>query len=55
MQEGSVIREHRKLGPDVWSYRWWGIRSERQLVDRAGLGLRESILGITSWLPVTRS
>ena len=23
MQEGSVIREHRKLGPDVWSYRWW--------------------------------
>ena len=23
MQQGSVIREHRKLGPDVWCYRWW--------------------------------
>ncbi|HEY6384153.1 MAG TPA: tyrosine-type recombinase/integrase [Candidatus Acidoferrum sp.] len=22
MQQGSVIREHRKLGPDVWCYRW---------------------------------
>ena len=23
MQQGSVIREHRKLGPDVWCFRWW--------------------------------
>jgi hypothetical protein len=37
MQEGSVIREHRKLGPDVWSYRWWesgpnGNRVHRRIV-----------------------
>ena len=23
MQWGSVTREQRKTGPDVWSYRWW--------------------------------
>jgi hypothetical protein len=22
MQDGSVTVEHRKRGPDVWSYRW---------------------------------
>jgi hypothetical protein len=22
MQQGSVIRENRKLGPDVWCFRW---------------------------------
>jgi hypothetical protein len=32
-----VIREHRKLGPDVWSYRWWesgpnGNRVHRRIV-----------------------
>jgi hypothetical protein len=37
MQEGSVIREHRNLGPDVWSYRWWesgpnGNRVHRRIV-----------------------
>ena len=30
MQQGSVIREHRKLGPDVWCYRWWESGAERQ-------------------------
>jgi hypothetical protein len=23
MQQGSVNRVHRKLGPDVWCFRWW--------------------------------
>jgi hypothetical protein len=37
MQEGSVIREQRKLGPDVWCYRWWesgpsGNRVHRRIV-----------------------
>jgi len=37
MQQGSVIREHRKLGPDVWCYRWWesgpgGNRVHRRIV-----------------------
>jgi len=49
MQEGSVIREHRKLGPDVWSYRWWeagpnGNRIHRRLV----LGTAEQLRDISS-------
>lgn len=37
MPQGSVIREHRKLGPDVWCYRWWesgpsGNRVHRRIV-----------------------
>lgn len=37
MQQGSVIREHRKLGPDVWCFRWWeagpnGNRVHRRIV-----------------------
>ena len=37
MQQGSVIREHRKLGPDVWYFRWWesgpnGNRVHRRIV-----------------------
>jgi hypothetical protein len=37
MQEGSVIREYRKLRRDVWSYRWWesgpnGNRVQRRIV-----------------------
>jgi hypothetical protein len=49
MQEGSVIREHRKLGPDVWSYRWWesgpnGNRVHRRIV----LGTAEQLRDISS-------
>lgn len=49
MQEGSVIREHRKLGPDVWSYRWReagpsGIRVHRRVV----LGTAEQLRDISS-------
>jgi len=38
MQQGSVIREHRKLGPDVWCFRSWeagpnGIRGWLASVD----------------------
>jgi hypothetical protein len=37
MQQGSVIPEHRKLGPDVWCFRWWesgpsGNRVHRRIV-----------------------
>jgi hypothetical protein len=50
MQEGSVIREHRKLGPDVWSYRWWesgsnGNRVHRRIV----LGTAEQIRELRNW------
>jgi hypothetical protein len=46
MQEGRVIREHRKLGPDVWSYRWWesgpnGNRVHRRIVLRTAEQLRD--------------
>lgn len=34
MQEGSVVREHRKLGPDVWCYRWWEARPNGNRVHR---------------------
>jgi hypothetical protein len=49
MQEGSVIREHRKLGPDVWSYRWWesgpsGNKIHRRIV----LGTAEQLRDISS-------
>jgi hypothetical protein len=49
MQEGSVIREHRKLGPDVWCYRWWesgprGNRVHRRIV----LGTAEQLRDISS-------
>jgi TolB-like protein len=49
MQEGSVIREHRKLGPDVWSYRWWesgpnGNRVHRRIV----LGTAEQLRDLSS-------
>ena len=49
MQEGSVIREHRKLGPDVWSYRWWesgpdGSRVHRRIV----LGTAEQLRDLSS-------
>ena len=49
MQEGSVIREHRKLGPDVWCYRWWeagpnGKRVHRRIV----LGTAEQLRDISS-------
>jgi len=37
MQQGSVVRERRKLGPDVWCFRWWesgpsGDRVHRRIV-----------------------
>ena len=37
MQQGSVIREHRELGQDVWCFRWWevgpnGTRVHRRIV-----------------------
>jgi hypothetical protein len=49
MQEGSVIRERRKLGPDVWCYRWWesgpsGNRVHRRIV----LGTAEQLRDISS-------
>ena len=49
MQEGSVIREHRKLGSDVWSYRWWesgpnGSRVHRRIV----LGTAEQLRDLSS-------
>jgi hypothetical protein len=49
MQEGSVIREHRKLGPDVGSYRWWesgpnGNRVHRRVV----LGTAEQLRDLSS-------
>ena len=49
MQEGSVIREQRKLGPDVWSYRWWevgptGNRVHRRIV----LGTAEQLRDMSS-------
>jgi hypothetical protein len=47
--QGSVIREHRKLGPDVWSYRWWesgpnGNRVHRRIVS----GTAEQLLELSS-------
>ena len=49
MQQGSVLREHRKLGPDVWYYRWWesgpsGNRTHRRIV----LGTAEQLRDIAS-------
>jgi site-specific recombinase XerD len=49
MQEGSVVREQRKLGPDVWSYRWWelgprGNRVRRRIV----LGTAEQLRDMSS-------
>src|SRR5438445_13588320 len=49
MQEGSVVREQRKLGPDVWCYRWWesgpsGNRVHRRIV----LGTAEQLRDISS-------
>ena len=49
MQQGSVIREHRKLGPDVWCYRWWefgpsGNRVHRRIV----LGTAEQLRDMAS-------
>ncbi len=49
MQQGSVIREHRKTGPDVWCFRWWesgpsGNRIHRRVV----LGTAEQLRDISS-------
>jgi hypothetical protein len=49
MQQGSVIREHRKSGPDVWCFRWWepgpnGNRIHRRIV----LGTAEQLRDLTS-------
>jgi integrase len=46
MQQGSVIREHRKLGPDVWCFRWWeagpnGNRVHRRIVLGTAEELRD--------------
>src|SRR5437762_10148706 len=46
MQEESVIREQRKLGPDVWCYRWWesgptGNRAHRRIVLGTAEELRD--------------
>jgi integrase len=46
MQEGSVIREQRKVGPDVWCYRWWesgptGNRVHRRIVLGTAEELRD--------------
>src|SRR5712692_6568399 len=34
MQHGSVTREERKKGPDVWSYRWWETGPHRKRIHR---------------------
>jgi len=34
MQYGSVTREERKKGPDVWSYRWWEAGPDRKRIHR---------------------
>jgi hypothetical protein len=34
MQQGSVIREHRELGPDVWCFRWWESGPNGNIVQR---------------------
>jgi hypothetical protein len=54
LQEGSVIRKHRKLGPDVWSYRWWesgpnGNRVHRPIV----LGTAEQLRDLSSTRQMT--
>lgn len=54
MQEGSVVREQRKLGPDIWSYRWWesgpsGNRVHRRIV----LGTAEQLRDISSARQIT--
>lgn len=48
MQQGSVIREHRKLGLDVWCYRWWesgpnGNRVHRRIVLGTAAQLRDMV------------
>ena len=48
MQEESVIREQRKLGPDVWCYRWWesgpsGNRVHRRIVLGTAEQLRDMV------------
>jgi len=49
MQEGSVVREHRKLGPDVWSYRWWESGPNRNRIHRRiVLGTAEQLRDISS-------
>jgi hypothetical protein len=47
MQQGSVIREHRILGPDVWCSRWWeaglnGNRVHRRIVLGAAEQMRDA-------------
>lgn len=54
MQEGSVIREQRKMGPDVWSYRWWesgprGNKVHRRIV----LGTAEQLRDLSAARQVT--
>jgi hypothetical protein len=54
MQQGSVIREHRKLGPDVWCFRWWesgpnGNRVHRRIV----LGTAEQMRDASSARQIT--
>ena len=54
MQEESVIREQRKLGPDVWCYRWWesgptGNRVHRRIV----LGTAEELQDLSTARQVT--
>jgi integrase len=46
MQQGSVVRERRKLGPDVWCFRWWesgpsGDRVHRRIVLGTAEQLRD--------------
>ena len=49
MQQGSVVREHRKLGPDVWCYRWWEAGSNGNRVHRRiVLGTSENLRDISS-------
>ncbi len=49
MQQGSVVRETRKSGPDVWCFRWWesgsnGNRTHRRVV----LGTAEQLRDISA-------
>jgi hypothetical protein len=48
MQQGSVIREHRKLSPDVWCFRWWeagpsGNRVHRRIVLGTAEQMRDAV------------
>ncbi len=49
MQQGSVIRQHRKSGPDVWCFRWWESGSNGNRIHRrVVLGTAEQLRDLSS-------